>query len=70
MGTCCCKEKDDEIDQQQSLSEAGEEIVHTVPAVSIRPDFFYGRPEKCPDSDTVDRLVIETLGVIGTLVDK
>lgn len=67
MGMCCCKFKD-EHDQQQSLSDNGDEIVHTVSA-SI-PSDYYTRTEKCPDSETVDQLVIETLGVIGTLVDK
>lgn len=75
MGSCWCKQKTEERDAQQTAG--GHEdpfgycdgLIHTVSA-NI-PGDFYTRTEKgCPDSDTVDKLVIETLGVIGTLVDK
>lgn len=75
MGSCWCKQKTEERDAQQTAG--GHEdpfgycdgLIHTVSA-NI-PGDFYTRTEKgCPDSDTVDKLVIETLGVIGTLVDN
>lgn len=75
MGSCWCKEKNDEREAQQATSvnddifNFGDNIIHTVSA-NIPNDYYLRSEKGCPDSETVDKLIIETLGVIGTLVDK
>lgn len=73
MGICWCKKKESENDsyfaQSNNVVAADNAVQQTAP--SITADYYLEGPEKgCPDSVTVDKLVLETLGIIGTLVDK
>lgn len=74
MGSCWCKEKT--LGFEGSITEvtSGPEDVYgdatnILPGI-IAPDYFFHGDKGCPDSHTVDELIRETLGVIGTLVDK
>lgn len=74
MGSCWCKEKT--LGFEGSITEvtSGPEDVYgdatnILPGI-IAPDYFFHGDKGCPDSHTVDELIRETLGVIGTLVDN
>lgn len=73
MGACWCKRKNEESETYfpRPQAVAGEQReVRTVQ--SIPAEYYLESAEKtsCSDAVTVDRLVLDTLGVIGTLVDK
>lgn len=74
MGICWCKKKDGENDPylvQSNNVTGGEGARHEPVAPGLTGDYYLESAEKgCPDSQTVDKLVLETLGIIGTLVDK
>lgn len=76
MGICWCKKKDGENDpyfvQSNNVTgNGGEGARHEPVAPGLTGDcYFEGAEKGCPDSQTVDKLVLETLGIIGTLVDK
>lgn len=68
MGVCCCKPKNEEQDSYtQQIAPIPNVTVHTT---VLRPPPSFQCIYKPPDPDYVDRLVLETLGVIATLVDK
>ncbi|KYB28945.1 RING finger and SPRY domain-containing protein 1 [Tribolium castaneum] len=66
MGVCWCKQKHEEHDTYvpQTHSNA------TIQPVSPVAPQYYIRVAKAPDPQLVDKLVLETLGVIATLVDN
>lgn len=73
MGICCCKEKNEESEsyfpQQQNYPHNVVTSIQSIP--NIPSEYYMESAEKaCTDSVTVDRLVLETLGIIGTIVDK
>lgn len=72
MGVCWCKEKHEETEiyfpQQHPL---GIDEERTANQVAQAVEYYLENTEKgCPDAETVDSLVLETLGIIGTLVDN
>lgn len=71
MGICWCKQKNEESDTyippQSPNSLQVHNIIQPVSPVSTQYSF---RLSKIPDASYVDKLVLETLGVIATLVDK
>ncbi|XP_019875549.1 RING finger and SPRY domain-containing protein 1 [Aethina tumida] len=68
MGVCCCKPKNEEQDSYtQQIAPIPNVTVHTT---VLRPPPSFQCIYKPPDPDYVDRLVLETLGVIATLVDN
>lgn len=71
MGNCLCKDTPEEhevysgrnhADVENTLSELN---VDTVASCDVT-----ATPFKFPTSSNIDKLVLETLGVIGSLVDK
>lgn len=73
MGSCWCKQKDEESDSyapSQTNNHFNVEQIQAIPNNTLA-QYNLESPEKvCVDPQTVDHLVLETLGVIGTLVDK
>lgn len=67
MGVCWCKEKDDEHDTYVPQAHTNNTTIQPVSPVAPQ---YYIRLAKAPDPQLVDKLVLETLGVIATLVDK
>lgn len=73
MGVCWCKEKHNEPYDIYQCTNPNGEVPDSVaaPEIPYSTDSYWDSSEKmCPDSETVDSLVLQTLGVIGTLVDK
>ncbi|XP_060520649.1 RING finger and SPRY domain-containing protein 1-like isoform X2 [Cylas formicarius] len=71
MGMCWCKEKSEERDiYVPQITTVGQDVSVLSPVTPIRPPVIYGRPLKTVEAAVVDRLVLETLGVIETLVDN
>lgn len=74
MGSCWCKEKTLGFEGSITEVRSGPDDIYgdatnILPGI-IAPDYYFQGEKGCPDSHTVDELVRETLGVIGTLVDK
>lgn len=73
MGACWCKQKNDDTETyfpQQSANHSVDGYVYQL-QTDVPPEYYLESSEKgCPDSETVDSLVLETLDIIGTLVDK
>ncbi|KAJ8942934.1 hypothetical protein NQ318_003819 [Aromia moschata] len=72
MGICWCKQKNEDhstyVPQQPSSNHNINSVIHApVSPVSTQYSF---KVSKTPDASYVDRLVLETLGVIATLVDN
>lgn len=72
MGICWCKEKHDENDSYftQSNNDNTDNAVQSVAPYTLSEYYLESAEKGCPDSVIVDKLIIETLGIIGTLVDK
>ena len=72
MGVCWCKQKHEEHDTYvpQQHHSNNHNINATIQPVSPVAPQYYIRVAKAPDPHLVDKLVLETLGVIATLVDK
>jgi hypothetical protein len=73
MGVCWCKQKEEEHDTyvpQQRHSSNNHNVTATIQPVSPVAPQYYIRVAKAPDPHLVDKLVLETLGVIATLVDN
>lgn len=76
MGTCLCKEQQSESDNNAGVHNSS--TVHSVSAQLQAGDCLdcyvaassSGSCQKLPSSSTVDRLILETLNVIGTLVEN
>lgn len=73
MGACWCKQKNDDTETYfppQVTEHSVDGFVYQV-QTDLPPAYYLEDTEKgCPDAETVDSLVLETLGIIGTLVDK
>lgn len=69
---CWCKKKSEDLECYVSQITTHPDVNVVLPPPSPTPQLFYSRPSitKSPDPSVVDRLVLETLGVIETLVDK
>lgn len=74
MGVCWCKRKNDENETYfpsapQTINAEQQEIrtISSLPAEYYLED---AQKSSCSDATTVDKLILDTLGVIGTLVDK
>nr|CAD7402455.1 unnamed protein product [Timema poppensis] len=69
MGTCLCKEQSSETDED---SNVGSQNAPTVQSISAQvPAFEYESPTTASSTcATVDRLILETLGIIGSLVEN
>lgn len=72
MGICWCKEKHEESESYLPQQANDQHIdVTTIQSISNVPEYYMESAEKTSaDSATVDHLVLETLGIIGTIVDK
>ncbi|CAH1119549.1 unnamed protein product [Phaedon cochleariae] len=70
MGICWCKNKDEENDTYVPHM-SNNHLIHNVvrPVSPVSSQYSFKLP-KTPDAGDVDRLVLETLGVIATLVDN
>lgn len=74
MGGCWCKRKNEENEtyfpRSSQTVESEQREVRTVS--NIPAEYYLENADKinCSDATTVDRLILDTLGVIGTLVDK
>jgi hypothetical protein len=76
MGTCLCKEQQSETDTTTGTHNGT--TVHSVSAHVPANDCLdcyvaassSGSCQKLPSSSTVDRLILDTLSVIGTLIEK
>ncbi|XP_065172030.1 RING finger and SPRY domain-containing protein 1-like [Atheta coriaria] len=74
MGACCCKQKREQSESYiptpspQPLANAEAQPNHYVRITAC--GHVEGEEKGCPDSETVDELVLQTLGCIGTLVDN
>lgn len=66
MGACLCKDCPD--DQDNGSNENNDET--TVPSNDSHAGGDSSPGFKFPTSANIDKLVLETLGVIGSLVDK
>lgn len=73
MGGCWCKRKDEDrepyVPPQANNHAVDVSYFETLPAIAT-PYHVENQEKGCVDSETVDNLVLETLGVIGALVDK
>lgn len=72
MGICWCKEKHEESETYfpQSSNDNIDNAIQSVTPYSAAEYYMENTEKGCPDSSVVDKLVIETLGIIGTLVDN
>ncbi|XP_063232798.1 RING finger and SPRY domain-containing protein 1-like [Bacillus rossius redtenbacheri] len=77
MGSCLCKENNLETDEDDSLGYRNGPAVHSISArVSAEDCECHLNPSTCnqcekfPACETIDRLVLETLNVIGSLVEN
>lgn len=72
MGICWCKEKHEENESYfpQSNNDNIDSAIQSVTPFSSAEYYLENTEKGCPDSLTVDKLVLETLGIIGTLVDN
>lgn len=72
MGICWCKGKHDENDSyfSQSTNENTDRTVQSMAPAISNNCYMEGSEKEYLNSLTVDNLVLETLGIIGTLVDK
>lgn len=72
MGICWCKEKHEETELYLPHQANNQHIdVRTIQSIPSVPEYYMEGTEKTSaDSATVDHLVLETLGIIGTIVDK
>ena len=76
MGTCLCREQQSEEDNNTGIHNGS--TVHSISAQLQTGDCLdcyvaassSGSCQKLPSSSTVDCLILETLNVIGTLVEK
>lgn len=64
MGICWCKQKNEDFELYF------EDATNTWQENCIPTEYMEDTEKDCLDSETVDNLVLETLGIIGTLVDK
>lgn len=74
MGGCWCKRKNEESEtyfprtpQVVNLEQREARTISSIPT-----EYYLEGVDKtnCSDAVTVDKLILDTLGVIGTLVDK
>ncbi|KAG5900674.1 hypothetical protein JTB14_005939 [Gonioctena quinquepunctata] len=70
MGSCCCKEKDEDCDTYIPQPTNNHIVHNTVQPISPVSTHYPFKLPKTPDAAYVDKLVLETLGVIATLVDN
>lgn len=72
MGICWCKEKHEESGSYLPHQANNQHFdVTTIQSIPNVPEYYMENTEKSgTDSATVDHLVLETLGIIGTIVDK
>ncbi|KAK9739419.1 SPRY domain [Popillia japonica] len=73
MGGCWCKQKNEDADPYvpQSCNNHAADVPYFQSSPTIASTYYVENQEKgYVDSDTVDNLVLETLGVIGALVDN
>lgn len=73
MGICWCKQKQEEHDTYvpQLHSTSIHQATTTIQPISPNAPQYYLKASKThPDPALVDKLVLETLDVIATLVDK
>lgn len=72
MGSCWCKQKDEDHDTYVPQAPANHNISTSVVQQPVSPDNtqYSFRVSNAPDPSYVDRLVLDTLDVIATLVDK
>ncbi|CAG9856793.1 unnamed protein product [Phyllotreta striolata] len=71
MGSCWCKEKNEENDSYlPPQSPNGLQIHNVIQPVSPVSTQYSFKLSKVPDATYVDKLVLETLGVIASLVDN
>lgn len=74
MGVCWCKRKNEESDtyypRSPQIVDGDTRELRTIPSISA--EYYLEGTEKTNSSDPtiVDKLILDTLGVIGTLVDK
>jgi hypothetical protein len=72
MGNCLCKDTPEELEAYGSNNRA--ETQNTIipePNISMVPSSGSASPSfKFPTSANIDKLVLETLGSLDTLVDK
>ncbi|XP_018571066.1 RING finger and SPRY domain-containing protein 1 [Anoplophora glabripennis] len=72
MGSCWCKQKDEDHDTYVPQAPTNHNIISSVIQQPVSPDStqYSFRVSKAPDPSYVDRLVLDTLDVIATLVDN
>lgn len=74
MGSCICKEPISSNDYERSLNQNLFQPRNQMPMIEDLDSFTPSRSgsvrEKFPASSTVDKLVLETLNGIGSLVEK
>lgn len=72
MGICWCKEKYEESESYLPHQANNQHFdITAIQSISNVPEYYMESAEKAGvDAATVDRLVLETLGIIGTIVDK
>lgn len=73
MGGCWCKRKDEDRDPYvpPQANNHAVDVPYFQTSATIATSYYLENQEKGQvDSETVDNLVLETLGVIGALVDK
>lgn len=71
MGNCLCKDSADELeacnDNERNNEAPDSQAVsnHSTETIGFNSSIF-----KLPTSNNVDKLILETLGIIGTMIDK
>ncbi|XP_074025971.1 RING finger and SPRY domain-containing protein 1 [Leptinotarsa decemlineata] len=70
MGICCCKQKEEDCDTNIPQPTNNHNVQNVVQPISPVSTHYSYKIPKVPDAGYVDRLVLETLGVIATLVDN
>jgi hypothetical protein len=76
MGKCLCKEQQSDTDMTSGTHNGS--TVHSISSHVPANDYLdcsfpassSGPCQKLPSSSTVDRLILDTLSIIGTLIEK
>lgn len=72
MGNCCCKDTLEELDIYggQNHADAENTVLPESSVGTVASGDVSSTPFKFPTSAIIDKLVLETLSVVGCVVDK
>lgn len=70
MGNCLCKDSPEELEacndeRNNEVPDSTAVSNHSTETIGFNSTIF-----KLPTSNNVDKLILETLGIIGTMIDK